>query len=123
MVVTKNNADEYLGMALISYHPKLHYYPLWIMKLETGQYMYVDATGTMMFLKDDEEIQFDIAREDIQRVLFCENCDFYNDKSNFCVVMQRKMMKKDFCTYGFPKRRKTVSDDWDRPCSDYLEER
>lgn len=123
MVVTKNNADEYLGMALMSYHPRFHYYPLWIMKLDTGHYVRVDATGTMTFLGDDEEIQFDIARPDIQRVLFCEKCDFYDEKYGFCIVMQRKMAKKDFCSYGFPKRRKTASDDWDRPCPDYLADR
>lgn len=119
MIVTKNNAKNYVGKALLSYHPKFHYYPLWIMEAEENKFFVLDATQTITLLNDNDEIQFDIARDDIMHVQFCKGCEFYKNDDGYCFVMQRKMQKYDFCSHGIPKRSVKKDYDPDRPCPDY----
>lgn len=103
MVLNNSNAEEYVGMCLLAYSPKFHYYPLWVVKNIDNSYAYINALWAKIPLVDGEEIYFDVATNDIQKITMCAKCEFYNCKTKFCVVMQRVMQSTDFCSYGFKK--------------------
>ena len=61
--------------------------------------------------KGNRKVQCQSVSKDMQQVVYCEDCKFYElaeydeGTKNVCRLLKRQMQKNDFCSYGERKDR------------------
>ncbi len=55
MILTTENAEQYVGKTLDSRKRQFHYYPLRVIQHSNGSYYYVDRMNTMMLVLSAKE--------------------------------------------------------------------